>query len=61
MQQWLCPLTVVQTPYGVEPRLKTGFDPSKLISSLISHSGEPELKLILVYDLDTSESQFFCL
>lgn len=61
MQQWLHPLMVLQTPCEVEPRLKTGFDLSKLIPRLISHSGEPELKFTLLRDLDTSVSQFSCL
>lgn len=61
MQRWLHPLTVLQTPHEVDPRLKTGFDLSKLIPSLISHLGEPELKFTLLCDLDTSVSQFSCL
>lgn len=35
--------------------------PSKLIPSLLSHSEEPELKFMLLCDLDTSVSQFSCL
>lgn len=61
MQQWLHPLMVLQIPYGVESRLTTGFDVSKLIPSLLSHSVEPELKFVLLHDLDTSVSQFSCL
>jgi len=55
---------VAASPYGtanpdeVEPRLKTGFDLSKLTPSLISHLGEPELKFMPLCDLDTSVSQF---
>lgn len=52
---------VLQIPYGVESRLTTGFDVSKLIPSLLSHSVEPELKFVLLRDLDTSVSQFSCL
>lgn len=61
MQQWLHPLMVLQIPYGVESRLKTGFDVSKHIPSLLSHSVESELKFVLLRDLDTSVSQFSCL
>lgn len=55
-------LTALQALREVKPRLKAGLDLTpKLTPSLISHSGETELKGRFLHDLDASQPQFPCL